>query len=132
MFLFLKPSNIFFSLDGRIKVGDFGLVTGHVTPDAHNNSFNGKLHPYFRSTPIKWIIVIIIKGLKHLGNQLESDSTGRHTGNIGTHFYVSPEQMLGLKYDQKVDIFSLGVILFELNHPFVTEMERAKVSLKSD
>lgn len=66
--------------------------------------------------------------LKHLGNQVESDVSGRHTGNIGTHFYVSPEQMMGLKYDQKVDIFSLGVILFELNHPFTTEMERAKVS----
>ena len=56
----------------------------------------------------------------------ESDGA-RHTGNIGTHFYVSPEQMMGLKYDQKVDIFSLGVILFEMNHPFSTEMERAKV-----
>ena len=62
--------------------------------------------------------------LKLLG---EESSSRRHTGNIGTHFYMSPEQMNSFQYDHKVDIFSLGVILFELNHPFITEMERAKV-----
>lgn len=50
-----------------------------------------------------------------------------HTGNIGSHFYMSPEQTLGVRYDQKVDIFSLGVIFFELHYPFHTEMERAQV-----
>ena len=35
--------------------------------------------------------------------------------------------MSGAKYDQKVDIFSLGVIFFELHYPFLTEMERVKV-----
>ena len=50
-----------------------------------------------------------------------------HTGNIGSHFYMSPEQTLGVRYDQKVDVFSLGVIFFELHYPFHTEMERAKV-----
>ena len=40
---------------------------------------------------------------------------------------MSPEQTLGVRYDQKVDIFSLGVIFFELHYPFHTEMERAKV-----
>ena len=37
--------------------------------------------------------------------------------------------MLGALYDQKVDIFSLGVIFFELNYIFATEMERAKVCM---
>ena len=37
--------------------------------------------------------------------------------------------MLGALYDQKVDIFSLGVIFFELNYIFATEMERAKVRM---
>jgi translation initiation factor 2-alpha kinase 4 len=29
------------------------------------------------------------------------------------------------RYDEKVDIFSLGIITFELWHPFSTGMERA-------
>ena len=82
------------------------------------------IHSYSYNLGLLVYSVVPPAVLKHLGQ--ESDGT-RHTGNIGTHFYVSPEQMMGLKYDQKVDIFSLGVILFELNHPFSTEMERAKV-----
>ena len=35
--------------------------------------------------------------------------------------------MNALKYNEKVDIFALGVIFFELHHPFRTEMERSKV-----
>ena len=33
-------------------------------------------------------------------------------------------QTAGKVYSQKVDIFSLGVILFELLYPFATQMER--------
>ena len=98
----LKPSNIFFSLDGLIKVGDFGLVT--------SSTYGGLQNSY-----------VTLKGLG------EEQGGGQHTGNLGSHFYMSPEQVLGKKYNRKVDIFSLGIILFELHHPFATSMERAKV-----
>ena len=55
------------------------------------------------------------------------DEGKRHTGNIGSHFYMGPEQAAGKKYNQKVDIYSLGVIFFELHYPFNTDMERVKV-----
>ena len=97
----LKPSNIFFSLDGTIKVGDFGLVTSSV--------YGGLQSSYL--------------ALKALGEDMHR----QHTGNLGSHFYMSPEQISGKKYNQKVDIFSLGIIFFELHYPFHTEMERAKV-----
>ena len=95
----LKPTNIFFSLDGSVKVGDFGLVACNTTEVMHGS-------------------YVALKSLQE---------DYRHTGNIGSHFYMSPEQMNALKYNEKVDIFALGVIFFELHHPFRTEMERAKV-----
>lgn len=49
------------------------------------------------------------------------------SSTAGTSYYMSPEQMAGKRYDKKVDIFALGVIFFELNCPFATEMERDKV-----
>lgn len=47
---------------------------------------------------------------------------------MGTSFYISPEISDGWpQYDNKVDLYSLGVIAFELWHPFSTGMERADV-----
>lgn len=47
-----------------------------------------------------------------------------HTKGVGTQLYMSPEQLEKKRYNLKVDIYSLGVILFELLVPFKTEMER--------
>ncbi|CAB3233275.1 unnamed protein product [Arctia plantaginis] len=90
----LKPSNILFAPDGRVKVGDFGLVTA-----MSDTSQDGE-------TPDA------------------PDVYQRHTYQVGTHLYMSPEQLLGRPYSYKVDIFSLGLILFELLQPFGTESER--------
>ncbi|XP_055853911.1 eukaryotic translation initiation factor 2-alpha kinase [Episyrphus balteatus] len=93
----LKPSNIFFSQDGQIKIGDFGLVTD----------------------------------MSEIPNLVTpcGDGTGlpqcpKHTQQVGTHLYMSPEQLKGQHYDYKVDIYSLGLIFFELLVYFSTEMER--------
>ncbi|BAM40392.1 serine/threonine protein kinase [Theileria orientalis strain Shintoku] len=49
-------------------------------------------------------------------------------GLVGTLHYMAPEQLEGDAYDEKVDIFSSGVVLFEmLSKPFHTFMERCEV-----
>lgn len=43
---------------------------------------------------------------------------------VGTPLYLSPEQVEGVFYDEKVDIFSIGLILFELCYKFSTNHEK--------
>lgn len=95
----LKPSNIFFAMDDAVKVGDFGLVTA-LTGGS-----------------------VVATPSKPMAKLLTSES-GRLTDQVGTQLYMSPEQIDGLKYNQSVDIFSLGLIFFELLWPFSTQMER--------
>ncbi|XP_064630164.1 eukaryotic translation initiation factor 2-alpha kinase 3-like [Lineus longissimus] len=93
----LKPSNIFFSMEGVIKIGDFGLVTTSA-----------------ERTEVA---------------QFEGDYRyqDRHTDQVGTQLYMSPEQISSQTYSQKVDIYSLGLIFLELFYPFSTQMERIMV-----
>ncbi|KAK4879234.1 hypothetical protein RN001_007380 [Aquatica leii] len=47
----------------------------------------------------------------------------RHSLALGTKLYAAPEQLQG-KCDSKSDMYSLGIVLFELVKPFHTDMER--------
>jgi len=52
----------------------------------------------------------------------------KHTTGVGSMSYASPEQIGKHFYDEKTDIFSLGIICYQLfSPPFSTRMERAKV-----
>ncbi|XP_021721682.1 eIF-2-alpha kinase GCN2-like isoform X1 [Chenopodium quinoa] len=97
----LTPNNIFFDARNDIKIGDFGLAK-------------------------------FLK-LEQLDQETTFPSDARHapgvsidgTGQIGTYFYTAPEIEQGWpKIDEKADMYSLGVVFFELWHPFGTAMER--------
>jgi serine/threonine protein kinase len=52
------------------------------------------------------------------------DPSLKLTQFVGTPLYQSPEQMEGLYYNEKVDIYAMGLILYELSASFKTGMER--------
>jgi serine/threonine-protein kinase len=57
----------------------------------------------------------------------ESDLTEAGTG-IGTPSYMSPEQILGDKLDARSDIFSLGIVLYQMctgRKPFVEDEQKS-------
>lgn len=60
-------------------------------------------------------------------NASASFSNYGHTREVGTQLYMSPEQCNSRSYDFKVDIYSLGLIFFELLVPFTTDSERITV-----
>ncbi|XP_076449098.1 eukaryotic translation initiation factor 2-alpha kinase 1-like [Babylonia areolata] len=51
---------------------------------------------------------------------------GEHSEGVGTETYAAPEQIKGTRYDNKCDMYSLGIILFEMCNRFTTDMERYK------
>ena len=109
----LKPSNIFFSLattetEKKIKIGDFGLVT--------------------TSQGIQKRGERILKCHSPLLSVALSEGASPRSNYVGTSLYMSPEQMKKERYDNKVDIYALGVIFFEMNCPLATEAERCKVA----
>lgn len=65
----------------------------------------------------------------NIDSSLEFSFTGhkKHTQRVGTSLYMSPEQAKGSSYNYKVDIYSLGLIFFELLNYFHTETERYKM-----
>ena len=50
------------------------------------------------------------------------------SGQAGTPLYMSPEQLEHTRCTEKVDIYALGVIYFEMNCVFQTDHEKVKVS----
>ena|SRR6218665_1061725 len=86
-------------MDNTVKIGDFGLVTSILDDSFDLPEEEGRMSE-------------------------KRQKTFKHTNEVGTHIYMSPEQMRKLPYNHKVDIFSIGIILYELLEQFKTDTER--------
>ncbi|KAH0562864.1 eIF-2-alpha kinase GCN2-like isoform X1 [Cotesia glomerata] len=112
----LKPVNIFLDSNDHVKIGDFGLATTNILCSVVQTIDNER------------------KVEVDNKNDIILDEPRSMTGQVGTALYVAPElrnEVAKARYNQKVDIYSLGIILFEMSYrPPDTKMERVTILQK--
>jgi serine/threonine-protein kinase len=113
------PLKIATAVDIAIQIAQ-GLAKAHTSGIIHRD-----IKPANIIISPEGIVKIVDFGLAKLAGNVRLTSTGT---TMGTAAYVAPEQLRGDEVDQRVDIWSLGVVLYEMltgRLPFLGEYPEA-------
>ncbi|KAH0786420.1 AGC family protein kinase [Histomonas meleagridis] len=121
----INPSNIIINENGNLKVIDFGISTFKVSKVnlvTEEESFGEPKYGSYHFHPIDQLCIEA------------ADDNAKTVREVGTPLYSSPKQLLGKRSSEKDDIYSLGIITFEILSLFKTRMQKAKeiTALRTD
>ncbi|EGD79945.1 TKL protein kinase [Salpingoeca rosetta] len=114
----LKSGNVLVSGRLRAKISDFGSIRQCFTGTATTTAATAP--GVSRTSSLRGSITSDVMYSQHAGTATMVSAT--LTAGVGTPLYMAPEALMGDKYDAKADVFSFGVLMWEVSTQRVPDL----------